>query len=147
MKKLWLATSNLPKELFKNSLGKKRATIGSDQIFLCRGKVFGKPHTSEKAIKQLMLASGQWCELHTAVCVITPKGEEVSFINVTRLKFRKLTREEARHYVSLDAPESCAGSFKFESLGITLFDEVETSDPSAIEGLPLIQLANTLRQI
>lgn len=118
--------------------------IGSDQMLVCGRKIFGKPHTEAQARAQLRQCAGKTISLFTAVCVTGPSGSE-SYVHETRMKFRRLTDVEIADYVRRDQPLDCAGSFKFESYGISLFDSVETDDPSAIEGLPLISLARVLR--
>lgn len=119
--------------------------IGSDQVAECEGEVLGKPGSSERAIAQLQRCAGRRLTLHTAVCVIGPGGGGTAVhVDRTRLSFRPLTTGEIVHYVSRDEPYDCAGSFKFESLGAALFSDVETRDPTAIQGLPLLWLAQAL---
>lgn len=119
--------------------------IGSDQMLVLGKIVFGKPMTIECAENQLTKVSGRFVRLLTAVCVKSSKGES-TFVHVTRLKFRNLTREQIADYVRLDRPLECAGSFKFESYGIALLEKVATDDPTAIEGLPLLKLIKILEK-
>ncbi|MES2856826.1 MAG: nucleoside triphosphate pyrophosphatase [Bdellovibrionota bacterium] len=121
--------------------------IGSDQVLVCGGIIFGKPGTRARAIEQLKTFSGRKIRLLTAVCVIDSEGREREFVDVTEMKFRKLSIEEITEYVRLDDPLQCAGSFKFEERGITLFQDLKTSDPTGIEGLPLIQLSAVLKTV
>ncbi len=117
--------------------------IGSDQVCHVDGIILGKPHSTEKAIDQLLSMQGKTHELLTAVTVINPKGEE-TFLNRTVLKMRPLKKQSIENYVHLDSPLDCAGSYKLESGGIKLFESIETQDHTAIIGLPLIELANLL---
>ena len=121
--------------------------IGSDQVLVCDGKIYGKPHTSAKACGQLAKFSGKQIELLTGCCIRTPEGRERVFVHKTAMKFRKLGAREIGEYVHADQPLECAGSFKFESLGIGLFESVKTDDPTAIEGLPLLRVHKILREL
>lgn len=123
--------------------------IGSDQMLVLGRRIFGKPHTSKNAIRQLTACSGKTVELLTAVTLIVPSSTSTStsqtFLNVTRMTFRKLTQAEIVDYVKTDQPLECAGSFMFEKSGIRLFSAIDTSDPTAIEGLPTLELNQRLR--
>lgn len=119
------------------------SVIGSDQVCHLNGIILGKPGTKDKAIEQLMLMQGKTHELLTAVTVLSPKGE-VTFVNRTVLNMRSLERKTVENYVDADSPLDCAGSYKLESRGIKLFESIETSDHTAIIGLPLIELSNVL---
>lgn len=119
--------------------------IGSDQVADLDGRALGKPGSAQRAIEQLLACSGRTLVLHTAVCVVAPGGRAVHIHrDQTRLAFRPLTQETAARYVARDQPLDCAGSFKFEAAGIALFSRVETADPTAIQGLPLIWLSECL---
>lgn len=120
--------------------------IGSDQLCTMGGVVFGKPHRREVAIQQLLAFADQQVEFLTALAVITPKGEVLSHTDTTRVQFRPLTLAEVSRYVDREQPFDCAGSFKVESLGSSLFQAVHSTDPSALMGLPLIKLCEFLRQ-
>jgi septum formation protein len=119
--------------------------IGSDQLVDIDGQVLGKPGTPDAAISQLMTMSGRSHRLLTAVCVLGPE-RKTEFRDETRLSMRALTRDDAERYVQRDQPLDCAGSYRIESLGISLFDRVETEDFTAIMGLPLIRLSQVLRE-
>lgn len=121
--------------------------IGSDQCAVRDGEVLGKPGTVEIAREQLQAASGRHVDFHTAVCVIDASGDEQAFADITRVRFRRLDAETIRRYVDIERPLDCAGSFKVEGLGISLFESVESRDPTALIGLPLIQLAACLRRL
>jgi septum formation protein len=117
--------------------------IGSDQVAACGARRLGKPVTAERAREQLALASGQTLVFHTAVAVIGPHGSEL-YRDETRVRFRTLSTADIARYVELDAPLDCAGSFRSEGLGVVLFDAIETRDPAALVGLPLVWLAGAL---
>jgi septum formation protein len=120
--------------------------IGSDQVLIAPGgRIFGKPLTSARARGQLKACSGKVIELLTGVCVSSKAHGDKVFVHRTRMKFRKLSKQEIADYVKADLPLECSGSFKFESFGISLFDTIKTDDPTAIEGLPLLKLAQILR--
>lgn len=117
--------------------------IGSDQVCTLEGKIFSKPQTKERAVEQLQQMSGKTHELLTAVTISSPKGTE-SFLNVTSLTMRALSREVIQRYVDKDLPLDCAGSYKLESFGMKLFSKIEMDDHTAIIGLPLIELCSRL---
>lgn len=118
--------------------------IGSDQLVDLGQQVLGKPGTEPSAVRQLMSLSGRSHRLLTAVCVIGPH-KQVEFVNTTTLTMRSLQTREAERYVRRDQPLDCAGSYRIESLGISLFEKIETEDFTAIMGLPLMQLSLVLR--
>lgn len=125
--------------LFPNAM-----VIGSDQVAECAGQILGKPDTRAGAIAQLSLLAGKTHTLWTAVA-IAGNGSVSSHMNATRLTMRDLTNAEIEHYVDSDQPLDCAGSYKFESRGIALFHSIETTDPTAIIGLPLMAVTSYLR--
>jgi len=125
----------------------RSVVIGSDQLVVFNGKVFGKPGSERKAIEQLRRFSGKSIQLLTAVCVLDQNSQRFEFVDKTEMRFRKLTADEIKTYVRADRPFECAGSFKFEQRGITLFDSIKSNDPSAIEGLPALRLETILRFI
>jgi septum formation protein len=119
--------------------------IGADQVAECDGRILGKPGSENQAIAQLSSCSGRLLTLHTAACVIGAGGAaSAAELDQTTMQFRTLTPDEITHYVTRDQPLDCAGSFRFESLGAALFSSVQTKDPTAIQGLPLIWLASVL---
>lgn len=120
--------------------------IGSDQVCAFEGRVFGKPGSFERATEQLQMFSGSCIEFFTSLCVMTPQNELYRHTDVTTVVFRKLTKKEIVAYLNKDQPFDCAGSFKVEALGLSLFDAVKSDDPSALMGLPLIKLCQFLRQ-
>lgn len=120
--------------------------IGSDQIIYLDKTIFDKPLCAEAAILQLKQLSGNIHSLITAVSIIHKK-EILTFNNITLLKMRNLNIKEIESYIEQDKPLDCAGSYKVESLGISLFDSIDTSDFTSIIGLPLIQLTSNLKSL
>lgn len=125
----------------------KALVIGSDQLAVCGREVLGKPGSGERAIAQLQQLSGQRVTFYTAVHVINSEtGSNEGHMDATTVHFRPLSDQEIRDYVARDKPYHCAGGFKIEALGVTLFTRVETQDPTALIGLPLIWLSGALRR-
>jgi septum formation protein len=121
--------------------------VGSDQVALFGREVIGKPGNPERCVEQLKMLSGQRLAFHTAVNVIqSDTGSNQSHLDITTVHFRKLTNDEIERYVARERPVNCAGGFKAEALGITLFDRIESQDPTALIGLPLIWLSAALRR-
>ena len=119
--------------------------IGSDQVAECQAHVLGKPNSAARAREQLAQASGTIVAFHTAVAVVHRDGTTVeTHVDLTRVRFRRLGAAEIERYVALDEPFDCAGSFRSEGLGIALFESIESDDPTALVGLPLIWLAQAL---
>lgn len=120
--------------------------IGCDQVAACEGRLLGKPGTREKAIKQLRFLSGKQTTFLTAVVLIR-QGHSVSqALDTTVVRFRMLTDDAIARYVDAEPAYDCAGSAKIEGLGITLTAEVQSCDPTALIGLPLIATAELLRK-
>ncbi len=119
-------------------------TIGSDQLVSFQNQILGKTPTKELAFEQLQSLQGKKHELITAVCVLV-KNLKIEFTDKTILKMRPLTKKEIESYIEFDSPFDCAGTYKIEKRGISLFDEIETKDFTAIQGLPLIALTKVLR--
>ncbi len=120
--------------------------IGGDQLVAFAGKTLGKPKTLEKAKEQLLLLNGQTHELITAVHIIH-QGQEYPILNVTQMHMRSLTEEQIEAYLQKDNPLDCAGSYKIEKSGLSLFSEIKSSDFSAIQGLPLIAITDCLSKL
>jgi len=118
--------------------------IGSDQVAVLDGEVLGKPGTEERARAQLARASGRSVEFLTAVATVD-RGAVRSELDRTLVRFRTLTEDEIARYVARERPLDCAGSFRSEALGVALFDAIETRDPAALVGLPLVALCRLLR--
>lgn len=122
--------------------------IGSDQVAAVRDKHLGKPGTPDAARKQLHAMKGQSVVFYTALCVIGGSaGQTLQGIDQTTVKLRTLSDQEIDRYVDAEMPLDCAGSFKVEKLGISLFESVNSEDPTALIGLPLIMLSQFLRQL
>jgi septum formation protein len=120
--------------------------IGSDQVALCDGAMLGKPGTAEAARDQLARSSGRTVEFLTAVALVDAKsGMERTALDRTFVRFRVLDAGSIARYVERESPLDCAGSFKSEGLGVVLFESIETRDPDALVGLPLIALCGMLR--
>lgn len=124
--------------------------IGSDQAAELGRQILGKPGTRAAAIAQLRMMSGQKVRFRTGVCLLRGDNpvEQQAFeaLDTTTVQFRELDDAEIERYVDAEQPLDCAGSFKSEGLGISLFDAIESKDPTALIGLPLIALCGMLRQ-
>ena len=122
--------------------------IGADQLAVLAGKVLGKPGDHQRAVDQLLAASGQSVQFLTAVCVLDPDTRRrYEHTDKTTVRFRQFDRRLADTYLRHDQPYDCAGSFKIEGAGFVLFESVTTDDPTALIGLPMIWLASTLREL
>lgn len=119
--------------------------IGSDQAAELDGAPLGKPGGREAAIAQLAAMSGHAVAFRTAVAVVHG-GQAFAALDTTLVRFRTLSAGEIARYVDAEQPFDCAGSFKSEGLGIALFAAIESRDPTALVGLPLIATADLLRQ-
>jgi MAF protein len=121
--------------------------IGSDQVASFKQKIIGKPHTRENAIKQLAQFSGQKVTFYTGISIINSDTQfTISRVLPVTVYFRKLSELDIKRYVAIEQPLDCAGSFKSEGLGSALFEKIESEDPSALIGLPMITLCDLLRQ-
>lgn len=120
--------------------------IGGDQLVELNGQALGKPGSIRGAIEQLTRLQGTWHRLVTSMTLFY-NDQELSFTSETKLKLHPLTNEEIRAYVARDNPIDCAGSYKIELAGWSLVAAIESDDPSAIEGLSLIQLSKGLRDL
>ena len=121
--------------------------IGSDQAAVRGRVVLGKPGTEDRCVEQLRDASGQRVVFHTGVHIIDPRNRRhEAHIDTTTVHFRPLSDAEIRSYVARDQPLDCAGGFKVETLGVTLFERIESQDPTGLIGLPLIWLSSALRR-
>ena len=120
--------------------------IGSDQVADLNGLSLGKPGTHDKATSQLRLMRGQTVIFQTAVAVVClENGFEQCSLAAVRVKFRDLTDVEIENYLQLEKPYDCAGSAKSEGLGIALLDSIDSDDPTALIGLPLIRTCQMIR--
>ncbi|MDF3981260.1 Maf family nucleotide pyrophosphatase [Luteibacter sp. PPL554] len=119
--------------------------IGSDQVADLDGTVLDKPGTVHAAHRQLAASAGREVVFHTAVCVIDARGDAMTHVDETRVRFRALSEGDITRYVERERPLDCAGSFKCEGLGIALFERIVNEDPTALVGLPLIATSRLLR--
>lgn len=123
--------------------------IGSDQVADCEGHILGKPGDIDNARGQLRASSGRQVRFHTGVCLVDTRespAREFYALDTTTVVFRNLDEAEIGRYLARETPFDCAGSFKSEGLGIALFERIESQDPTAIIGLPLIALCRLLRE-
>jgi len=123
--------------------------IGSDQVCDLDGRALGKPGNAAAAQAQLQACAGRAASFHTAVCLIDTRGTPQrahAACDTTRVLLRALGADEIARYVAREQPLDCAGSFKCEALGIALFERIESLDPTALIGLPLIALSRLLRE-
>jgi septum formation protein len=122
--------------------------IGSDQVASLDGRLLRKPGTAGVAVAQLRAAQGRTVVFDTAVAIIaTDTGETHEHVDRTEVRFRRLDDAALEQYVRLDNPLDCAGSFKAEGLGVALFEQISSQDPTALIGLPLIFVAQALRRL
>ncbi len=121
--------------------------IGSDQVADIEGQMLGKPGDHGRAIAQLTAMSGRTVHFHTSICLQHGDGRRLQALDITTVRFRVLGSDEIVRYVDAEQPFDCAGSFKCEGLGISLFKTIESRDPTALVGLPLIATARLLREV
>ncbi len=120
--------------------------IGSDQVAELDGESIGKPGTHERAVAQLRKMSGRPVTFQTAVTVVClQSGFSQSRLASVRVAFRELTEGEIERYLRAEQPYDCAGSAKSEALGIALLKSIDSDDPTALVGLPLIRTCELLR--
>lgn len=148
---------NEPPELYVSRLAKVKAQkigqdhpekliIGSDQCCVNAGIILGKPKDRDNAIDQLLNASGNTINFLTAVCIYHPQSKWIQeWTDAFSVEFRDLTQEEIERYLDAEEPYNCAGSFKSERLGVTLCKSMQGDDPTTLIGLPLIKVAQSLR--
>lgn len=121
--------------------------IGSDQVAARGAQVLDKPGDAERCGAQLRAASGARVRFHTGCALLGARGSvRQMHLDTTTVLFRALTDAEIDRYVQAERPFDCAGGFRAEGLGIGLFERIESTDPTALIGLPLIWLAAALRR-
>ena len=121
--------------------------IGSDQVADLSGEPIGKPGNHERAVAQLRAMRGRTVVFQTAVAVVhAATGHQQVMLAPVTVRFRDLHDDEIEHYLRAETPYDCAGSAKCETLGIALLDAIESDDPTALVGLPLIRTARLLRE-
>lgn len=119
--------------------------IGSDQVLLLDGAAISKPGNHPAARKQLQACSGRTLTFHTAVCLLNSQsGDYQCVVEPFEVEFRTLDDARIERYLLKEQPYDCAGSFKVEGLGITLFHALRGDDPNSLIGLPLIRLCDML---
>jgi septum formation protein len=122
--------------------------IGCDQVASWRGQQIGKPGTHHRALAQLEQFQGETVQFYSAVCVIDTRSqafcEQTACVTV---RFRRLPRAQLENYLLLEQPYDCAGSAKAEGLGIALLEQIDSDDPTALIGLPLIRLVSMLSEL
>ena len=120
--------------------------LGSDQVASHNDQIIGKPITYENAFNQLKNFSGDQVSFITGVTLI---NKSINYcqteVSIVKVEFRELSAAEIESYLNYDKPFDCAGSFKVESLGISLFESVQSNDPTSLEGLPLISVCRLFR--
>ena len=122
--------------------------IGSDQVASREGRLLRKPHTFENAREQLLGSSGCQVEFHTAVCIVDAENDAShALLDHTTIRFRILAVDEVERYLAFEQPFDCAGAFKCEGAGISLFEAIDNRDPTALIGLPLIGVSAVLRTL
>ena len=121
--------------------------IGSHQVCALGDECLGKPGTLEGQRKMLALLAGNTVSFYTAVSIVGTGGVRYEHLDETRCVFRALSTEDIEAYVEAEPATDCAGGFKSESLGMTLLERLETVDPTALIGLPMIWVAGTLRAL
>ena len=123
--------------------------IGSDQVGEYNSSILSKPGNYDQAFKQLSIQSGKTIFFHSAIAVAstltTGETSIETAINSTKVVFKDLTPQQIEDYLKIEQPFDCAGSFKSEGLGISLFSSINSSDPTSLIGLPLIELCNILK--
>lgn len=119
--------------------------IGSDQVAVLNDAVLGKPGTAAVCREQLRASSGHAVTFFTAVFLAGSEHAD-SYVDRTVVQFRNLEEAEIDRYIAREKPLDCAGGFKAEALGISLFERIETIDPTALTGLPLIWVCAALRR-
>lgn len=121
--------------------------IGSDQVACFADHQLSKPGNHQNAVSQLQRFSGRTVQFFTAVCVYNSRSKaSQTALTQTTVRFRQISDDEIEHYLRIEQPYNCTGSFMAEGLGITLFNQISSDDPTAIIGLPLIKLRQLLAE-
>lgn len=127
------------------AFGRGELIVGSDQVAVINGEKLGKPGNHDSAVGQLKMVRGKDVVFHTALCLCHAASGRVQLANVpTTVTFRRVTDAQIERYLALERPYDCAGSAKIEALGIALVERVVSDDPTALIGLPLMQLVTML---
>ena len=121
--------------------------IGSDQVAILEGQVFGKPGEHEKAVRQLQSMRGKTVNFYTGLCLFDAQTRTAQVCGIpTLVTFRNLSDAEIENYLHKEKPYNCAGSAKSEGLGIAIITKMQGDDPNALIGLPLIALCDLLQR-
>ena len=121
--------------------------VGADQVAACGDQLLDKPGSAARSREQLEALSGRTALFYTACTVLGgSRGLQLAHVDTTSVVFRQLSASEIERYVARERPFDCAGGFRAESLGISLFEYIESRDPTGLIGLPLIWLAAALRE-
>ncbi|MAK43926.1 MULTISPECIES: Maf family protein [Spongiibacter] len=124
---------------------KDALVIGSDQVADLDGIALGKPGDRDQTIEQLQACSGKTLHFHTGLCLINSQsGRQQNCVETFTVHFRPLTTDQITRYVDKEPAFDCAGGFKMEGLGISLFERLSGDDPNTLIGLPLIRLVDFL---
>ncbi|WP_445766491.1 Maf family protein [Rheinheimera sp.] len=124
---------------------KQGLVIGSDQVAVFKQRIIGKPHTVDNAVMQLREFSGQTVTFLTGLALVNAQnGNSQLVVEPFEVSFRSLSDAEIHAYIAKEQPLDCAGSFKSEGLGISLFSKLNGNDPNSLIGLPLLQLNQML---
>ena len=141
---------SLEKALKISKLNRDAVVIGSDQVAFCDGKILEKSNNLEDAFKQISWQVGKQTTFFTGLALARHGGKQVQISAITSRVFYRdsdfISEKLVRNYVNKEKPLNCAGSTKFESFGICFLKRVETEDPSALMGLPLIKLCSFLKK-
>ena len=124
--------------------------VGADQVAELNGTILGKPGNHQQAVKQLTAQAGKRVLFHSGLAIVRIQADgemqQHSLINTTEVTFRPLSQKQIEQYLLNEQPYDCAGSFKVEGLGISLFTAINSNDPTSLIGLPLIDLCSALPQ-
>ncbi|CAN5281168.1 Maf-like protein [soil metagenome] len=121
--------------------------IGGDQLAELDGEPIGKPGNFDNALAQLRRLRGRDVQFHSGICLLDgPNQRRRDAVVSTRVRFRELPDQDLADYLRIDEPWDCAGSARAEALGITIVEAIESDDPTALIGLPLITIAGWLRE-
>ena len=126
---------------------REAVVIGADQVAVCGDRILDKPGDAARCREQLRALSGRTAVFYTACAVLGgAPGAHLAHVDTTSVLFRELDSAEIERYVARERPFDCAGGFRAEALGISLFESIESRDPTALIGLPLIWIAAALRE-
>jgi len=141
-----LRLAELKAEAVAPAAGRAALVIGSDQVAVLGGKQLGKPGDHLTAVRQLQSMRGKSVVFHTALCLFNPATGRKQLENVpTTVYFRDYGNAQIEHYLLTEQPYDCAGSAKIEGLGIALVERIDSEDPTALIGLPLMRLTTMLK--